>query len=266
MSNINDFFGGGGSPTFEFGDKKESMSHLGILSESEDLWTKAKKFESMSQEHLNFVAPLEEDATKYLYTASSHLSIGDNLTSSSSFLGIKANTIEFSSNPRLTVSPTGQHFSRLHGNQSTTQNMLLSFPFSLRGGNGAGATSGGTGGAWYGASGNYTGTGANGGGCIFLVADTITGFATLDARGGSGYKASGGGGMILILTKSWEAKITLDVTAKTNNGYTGQVGSYAIFKINEDESLTLMVHSQNGTSEDLYGQTPVYGDDASIAW
>ena len=147
------------------------------------------------------------------------------------------------------------------GGQSGTNMMSGKWDFMPRGGD-----SGAPGGTGFSGGGTY-----GGGGVILIIADSISGVGTFEARGESGspsgHTPGGGGGMIIILTKAWDGHPTLDVNAGTTYGGTpGQVGSYCILKINTDGTLTLMVHSENGVSAPLNGQTPVHGADASIAW
>lgn len=153
----------------------------------------------------------------------------------------------------------------------------------------SGGGGGGSGGDGPNASSVGGGAGGNGGSLILLIADTITGACTLNAKGlnGGGGTFSnsytgfiggggggGGGGTVLIITGSYSGELTINVAggaSGTPSGGTvapqsGQLGSYAILRRNTDDSLTLMVHSQNGVSADLNGQTPVHGADASIAW
>lgn len=130
------------------------------------------------------------------------------------------------------------------------------------------------------------GAGGAGGGLMLLIAEEIAGIATLNIKGENGFAGNqqyypscggsgggGGGGILIIVTGSYDGNLTINVAAGagintpgsgTSGG--GQIGSYAILRRNLNGTLTLMVHSQNGVSADLNGQTPVHGADASIAW
>ena len=150
--------------------------------------------------------------------------------------------------------------------------------FMPRGGNGGSNTVPGASGlGGYGFSGSGAGqynTCGNGGKFIFILAESIFGTGTFVATGGypsstTSYETGGGGGMVLIITKKWAGTNGIDVSAgnySSSLATRGQDGSYVILKLNADNTLTLMVHSQNGVSADLNGQTPVHGADASIAW
>jgi len=182
---------------------------------------------------------------------------------------------------RTIVSPIGFSAGGAHPAASISgTNMLFGiWDFMPRGGDGGGNTntySSSIGGIGF-SGGGHGGTnsadpGGDGGGLIFLIADLINGNGSINAKGGNGtgYGYGGGGGMVVILTKSWAGTTSINVAGGVNTSkditYDGQEGSYCILKINTDNSLTLMVHSQNGSSADLNGQTPVYGADASIAW
>lgn len=157
---------------------------------------------------------------------------------------------------------------------SGTNLMLGVWNFMPRGGDGGGNTTyaGGLGGVGFtGSGGGDVGYQSNGGKLIFIVADDISGrgtFRATSANTPSSHAGSGGGGIIILITKTWAGTNGIDVStgSVSGSGIKGQEGSYAILKLNEDNTLTLMVHSQNGVSAVLNGQTPVHGADASIAW
>lgn len=155
------------------------------------------------------------------------------------------------SNPGTPTGPCGTQ-----GNPGT--NILAgAWDFMPKGGSGSGANGG------VGFSGGESSYG-NGGGLIFIIADSISGNGTIEARGGVyNGSESGGGGIVIILTKSWSGLVSVDVGA--NAGASAE-GSFCILRINANNSLTLMVHSENGVSASLNGQSPVYGADASISW
>jgi len=111
----------------------------------------------------------------------------------------------------------------------------------------------------------------NGGGLVFIVADSISGIGTISANGGSDGGTTGGGGaggIVIICTKSWSGTVGVSALQGASSGGALQAtdGSYAILRIESDGTLTLMVHSDRGVSAVLNGQTPVHGADASIAW
>lgn len=164
-----------------------------------------------------------------------------------------------------------------------------------QGGQGSAGGGGGGGGfIWYNGSDNPgSGAGAgSGAGTVFIICDEIIknddtasfglqinanggggggSHETLGSYGGGG--GAGGGGSVTIIVKKWNANVSISVNggsasvnSTTGLAQAGQAGSYAIWRQNIDNTLTLMVHSLNGVSGDLAGQTPVYGDDLSIQW
>lgn len=193
------------------------------------------------------------------------------------FMFIRANNFYLPSGETLSVSRTGQNFS---GTASPGVNAIPNFTWAVRGGDGNAYSTDGSfksmisssdGGIGFSGAANLAGNTIYGGGMIVLVAEKIFGSGTIVASGTKLYasgtepvlRGGSGGGMIVILTKEWSGEIGLNVS---NGGWGAQDGSYAIVKINQDNTLTLMVHSQNGVSADLNGQTPVHGADASISW
>ena len=247
---------GGGSVSWEFG-LPTSIEAPSYFSEATDAYKVAKNGEIIDVNNPFWNQTIVgEDATKIMYQSSSILHSFKDIIVPQSFCGIVAKEIDFHGKT-LEVTATGVNFS---GNVSTnnSQTMLTSFKKQLRGGDGYApnnyvATLGEN---WLsGASFNETYSIIhNGGGAIIIVSDNIVN-TTLNANG-VGYA---GGGMILIYVKEWNGSVGINVSGH-------QAGSYAIYKRNTDGTETLMVHSKNGVSADLDGETPVYGADASITW
>jgi len=140
--------------------------------------------------------------------------------------------------------------------------------FMPRGGNGGNYSTytGGAGGVGFsGSGGGEAGHQTGGGGLVLVIANEIFGNGTFLAAANvavansSGTGERGGGGIVIIATKKWAGTNSIDVSG-------WQDGSYAILKINSNSSLTLMVHSQNGVSAPLNGQTPVFGKFANVPY
>ncbi len=256
---------GSNSPSWEFGERVD-VELPDYFSESVDVFEVAKKSEVLDTNNLFWNQRIQDtDVTKNMYKSSFSLHVKEDVLVDQSFIGIIANTIDFHGNT-LSVTPTGEHFSG-RVNTNVVPSMLPQFPKSLKGGGswayGSTATemagqswlSGGS----YSPYPNYKY--ARGGGAMIIFADEIKN-GILEAKGEIQSGASGGGGMILIYVKSWDATVSINVKGGTN----AEDGTYAIFKINNNGTATLMVCSENGLSVELDGETPVYGADASIIW
>jgi len=150
------------------------------------------------------------------------------------------------------------------GNKNGTVGTNLesgSWNYMPKGGGGiVGASKGGT----------NSSSGGYGGGLVLVIADNIWGQGYIRAMGyggdgNSGSSQSGGGGIVIIITKTWSGTVGIDVSGGARPT-PGDPGSYCILRANNDNSLTLMVHSENGVSADLNGQTPVFGKFANVPY
>ena len=237
------------------------------------------------------------------YRSSSKLKISNGLNAGQGFLGLEAEEVII--NAVLNVNAGGAVFApsgrTLPNGSSHTSGVagiavfeeFLTMPRGGRGGSsrsypsqivGSGGSStfgaSGSGGQSSNASGSGQCRGGSGGGTVFILANSISGNGTIRAVGANGYVNSsvytfasaggGGGGVVLVIARAWSGTVGFAVGGGSKAGYGsaggGQTGSYAIYKIEGDNSLTLMVHSANGSSAQMNGETPVHGADASIAW
>jgi hypothetical protein len=132
----------------------------------------------------------------------------------------------------------------------------FSFPIGGSGGKGKDSVSAaggaaGKGGSGFGGGGGGGGTtlsvngqgGGAGAGNICIVANSISGAGTLDARGGNAIGATnpsggGGGGSIYIAAKKYTGQLTALVSGGTSSNEAGKVGTASIWEISRD-GLTL---------------------------
>jgi len=205
------------------------------------------------------------------------------VTQSGSFLGIQAK--ELFLNGTISVGKPGNGFSG-HSNSVGTNLMGTSWDFMPKGGKGGNGYHLNSNSKWVsdpakasivgGSSGGGAAAparGGAGGGLVLLIADSIYGLGTINAIGGNGtkfddnYGGGGGGGILILLTKAWSGSISLNVNGGSGPyNHNGKVGSYVILRMESDSSLTLMVHSENGVSAPLNGQTPVFGKFANVPY
>ena len=113
---------------------------------------------------------------------------------------------------------------------------------------------------------------ASGGSVIVIQASEIKGTGSLNVRGVRGYYGThyvySGGGTITLFCKKWSGTISLNVSAFNSNA---EDGSIRLWKINPDNTLTLMANNENGTpgvplTINGISYTPVNGGDFSIAF
>jgi len=257
------------------GNGPAAPKQFGGLPLAENIYFKPFLWEKMSRNYSNLgYDPTNPFITQYFSSSNLHGSF----TSPNDLLIITTKNLDIRTGETIQVSRNGSGvFSGYQRGQSSENPAVISFRWMTRGGDSYARGDNGDqynhsylGGLGFsaGAYAYYTASPTHGGGLIIIQADNITGNGTIKANGeawsGSNNCISrSGGGIIIILTKKWSGTVGLNVS-KGGNG--AQDGSYAIIKVNEDGSETLMVHSQNGQVADLNGQTPVYGADASIAW
>ena len=285
MSNLKDFIGGsGGSNAFAGGECSQDLITDGVntLKQVRSHYVDNIKYEVLSGK---ITARVYDSLTNGVafndrYVSSANITVPFETTVEGvpkDFIGIECDKLKLEGIiGRSTGAGSSDHVSGFCGTavngfgngQSGTNMMNGVWNFMPRGGNGGSYSTytGGAGGVGFsGSGGGEAGLQTGGGGLVLVIADEIFGNGTFLAAanvpatraGDTGGR--GGGGIVIIATKKWAGTNSIDVSG-------GQDGSYAILKINSNSSLTLMVHSQNGVSAPLNGQTPVFGKFANVPY